>query len=429
MAFETGLRMYGWARDLFPICRSITGNGVRETLAYLKKNVPEMVVHEVPSGSKAFDWTIPDEWNIRDAYILDPSGKRVVDFRTSNLHVVGYSEPIDRTMPLDELQQHLHSMPDRIDTIPYVTSYYQRAWGFCLTHRVRQALRPGDYRVVIDSTLSPGSLSYGEIILPGQSAEEIFLSTYVCHPSMANNELSGPVVVAALAQWLAGLTDRKYTYRLIFIPETIGSITYLSRNLDHLKRHMVAGFNVTCIGDDRTYSYLASRADNTVADRVAKHVLVHWAPGYRTYSFLQRGSDERQYCAPGVDLPVASIMRSRYGDYPEYHTSEDDLSVISPEGLSGGYEVLRRCLLGLEGNETLRPTVLCEPQLGRRNLISNLGYGPAQMGRFRRNLSNLLAYCDGTRDLIEVAELIGEPVWTLFESVAILKREGLLRLL
>jgi len=426
-ASATGERMYGWARDLFPICRSITGNGVRETLAYLKTIVPEMVLHEIPSGTPAFDWTIPDEWNIRDAYILNPSGQRVVDFRASNLHVVNYSEPVDRTMSLEELEPHLHSLPNRIDTIPYVTSYYQRAWGFCLSHRVRQAFQPGDYRVVIDSTLAPGSLTYGEVVLPGQTEEEIFLSSYVCHPSMANNELSGPVVVAALAQWLARLTDRKYTYRLIFIPETIGSIVYLNRNLDHLKRHMVAGFNVTCIGDDRAYSYLSSRAGDTIADRIAKHVLAHWAGNYKSYTFLQRGSDERQYCAPGVDLPVASVMRTRYGDYPEYHTSEDNLSVISPRGLSGGYEVLRRCLLGLEVNETLQATVLCEPQLGRRNLISNLGYGPVQMGKFRRNLSNLLAYCDGTRDLIDVAAVIGEPIWALLDAAEILKREGLLR--
>ena len=413
-----GSEMYGWARDLFPVCRRLTGNGTRQTLAYLRDIVPEMTLHEVRSGTAAFDWIVPDEWNIAGGYIENEAGERVVDFADSNLHVVGYSQPVDGIFTLEELDPHLHSLPDRPDTVPYITSYYARNWGFCLTHNTRETMKAGRYRCVIDSTLGPGSLTYGEIFLPGTSSSEIFLSTYVCHPSMANNELSGPIVTIALARWLAGRRDRRYGIRIVFIPETIGSIVYLSRHLEHLKQHVIAGFNITCVGDDRAWSYLPSRRGDTLADRAALHVLGREHPDFVHYSYLDRGSDERQYCSPGVDLPVASVMRSKYGAYPEYHTSDDDLSVISPEGLGGAYEALKRCIECVEMNDTFRTQTLGEPQLGRHNLISNVGLGPAKMSDFRRRLSNLLAYSDGTKDLIAVADEIGEPVWELLEPLS-----------
>jgi aminopeptidase-like protein len=419
--------MHAWARDLFPICRSLTGNGVRETLGYIQKIVPELVIHEVPSGTNAFDWTVPDEWNIRDAYILNGNGEKVVDFKNSNLHVVGYSVPTDETLDLDDLQAHLYSIPEKPDAIPYITSYYEKRWGFCLSHSDRMKLKPGKYRAVVDSSLEPGSLTYGEIILPGREETEILLSTYVCHPSLANNETSGPVVTAALARWLSQQTDRRHTYRIVFGPETIGAIAYLSRHLEHLKKHVIAGFNISCVGDNRAYTYLASRNGNTLADRTAKHVLGHLAPGYVSYSFLNRGSDERQYCAPGVDLPVASVMRTRFGDYPEYHTSDDNLDVISPEGLGGAFTALKHCLEVLERNEILTTTVLCEPQLGKRGLISNVGFGPRKMEEHRRYLSHLLAYCDGTMDLLAVSDLLGVPLSIIHPSAIALKEAGLLK--
>lgn len=422
----TGDEMYRWARDLFPICRSITGDGTRETLKYLQAIVPDMELHEVPSGTKAMDWTVPDEWNISGAFIENEAGERIVDFADHNLHVVGYSEPVDGFFTLEQLDPHLHSLPNRPDTIPYVTSYYRRDWGFCLTQKTRDKMNPGKYRCVIDSTLGPGSLTYGEIFLPGDLSSEIFLSTYVCHPSMANNELSGPVVTIALARWLAQRTDRRFGIRIVFIPETIGSIVYLSRNLDHLKQNVIAGFNISCVGDDRAWSFLPSRQGDTLADRVARHVLSHEHPDYVSYSFLDRGSDERQYCSPGVDLPVASVMRTKYGEYPEYHSSDDDLSVIAPAGLEGAFQALRRCIECVEMNDTFRTQTLCEPQLGKRKLISNLGLGPAKMGDFRRRLSNLLAYSDGACDLIEVADRIGEPVWDLSDPLSRLVEEGLI---
>ena len=423
---DLGVEMYKWASDLFPICRSITGDGVRETLGYIKSIIPELTIHEIPSGTKAFDWTVPDEWNIREAFIEDSSGERILDFKENNLHVLNYSIPVDAVVSLSELQEHLYSLPERSDAIPYFTSYYERNWGFCLTHNQRQSLQPGIYRAVIDSTLAPGFLTYGELVLPGCDKTEVLLSTYICHPSLANNEISGPVVTTALSRWLNSLSERKHTYRIVFVPETIGSILYISRHLKHLKECVIAGFNVSCVGDNLAYTYLASRHGSTLADRVARHVLGHLAPGYVSYPFLKRGSDERQYCAPGVDLPVVSVMRTKYGDYPEYHTSDDNLEFISPEGLVGGFTALSRCLEVLELNETLVNKVLCEPQLGRRGLISNISYGPRNPGIDRRNLSHLLAYCDGSKDLVEVCEIINLPLWEISKAIGILKEEGLL---
>jgi len=419
-----GEKIYELACELFPINRSITGRGVRETLRIIQRELSDLQIHEVPSGTQCFDWSVPREWNICDAYIIGPDGKKIADFHENNLHVVGYSTPVDKTVSLSELKRHLYSIPEQPDAIPYVTSYYEERWGFCIEDKKKALLKKGEYKVYIDSTLKHGSLTYGEIIIPGNSEKEVFLSTYICHPSMANNEVSGPVVTTFLGKWLQSLRSRKYTYRIVFVPETIGSIAYISFNLGQLKKHVIAGFNVTCVGDERAYSYLPSRSGNTLADRVAIHVLNHISPDFKKYSYFNRGSDERQYCSPGVDLPVVSVMRSKYREYPEYHTSKDDLKFISPEGLSGGYNSLKQCLICLERNEILCMSNPCEPQLGRRNLYPTLG--KKDMYNSLKIVMGLIGYCDGTKDLLEIAETTGLKMQDLFETVDKLKKEGIL---
>lgn len=401
---SAGVSMHRFAGELFPINRSLTGEGVRETLRLIGGKVPELRIFEVPTGTAAYDWTVPDEWNVRDAYVMDEAGQRVIDWRRHNLHLVGYSVPVDLELSLEDIQPHLYSLPDQPNAIPYVTSYFARRWGFCLAHSDRERLRPGHYRVKIDARLEPGSLTYGEAYLPGEERQEVLISTYVCHPSMANNELSGPVVATQLAAWLSSLPERRYSYRFVFVPETLGAIVYLSRNLREMRERTVAGFVLTCIGDDRSYSFLPSRGGNCLADRIARHILRFHAPDFREFSFLDRGSDERQYCAPGVDLPVCSIMRSKYHEYPEYHTSLDDLTLVTPEGLQGGYEAVRKCIEALEANRVYKSTVLCEPQLGRHGLYPTLS---TRETRFLvRDLKNVWAYCDGSRDTVAIAELL-----------------------
>ena len=419
-----GESIYKLACELFPICRNITGNGVRKTLNIIRREIPDIQIHEVPSGTQCFDWSVPREWNIRDAYIIDPEGNKIVDFRENNLHVVGYSMPVDKRVFLGELKEHLYSIPEMPDAIPYVTSHYEERWGFCMTHNQLLNLKDGQYRVLIDSTLEQGSLTYGELIIPGNSEKEIFLSTYICHPSMANNEVSGPVVTTFLAKWLQHLKTRRYTYRIVFVPETIGSITYLSRNLEHLKEKVIAGFNITCVGDDRTYSYLPSRNGTTLSDRVALHVLKHIYPNFVRYSYLDRGSDERQYCSPGADLPIAVISRSKYHEYPEYHTSKDDLKFISRDGLFGGYNALKQCLICFEHNEILKMTMACEPFLSKRDLYPALSKGGEE--KALRKIMGLVGYCDGKTDLLDIAETIGVKMQDLLSTVDKLIEEGIL---
>ena len=420
---EAGREMYEFAGKLFPIGRSLTGEGVRRSLGMIKELIPELEIKEVPSGTQVFDWTVPQEWEIRAAYIEDETGKRIVDYAENNLHVIGYSTPVDRYVDLEELLQYVRVEEEQPDVIPYVTSYYSPRYGFCMTKRQRDSLKPGTYHMVIDSRLFDGVLNYAELLLPGKSSKEVLLSTYICHPSMANNELSGPVLATWLVKWLKTL-DRNLSYRIVIVPETIGSIAYLSRNLDAMRENTIAGYVLTCVGDDRTYSYLESRNGGTLADRALQNVLKDVYPEYMTYSYLERGSDERQYNAPGVDLSVCDFCRSKYGEYPEYHTSADDMTLISPEGLAGSYRVMTQVLAALEFNRYYKVNCLCEPQLGKRGLYPT----ESRKGIYHevKKLTNFIAYADGRRDLIEIGAKIGVPLEELIPIVKKLTAAGLL---
>ena len=424
---DIGNGMYTLCNKLFPICRSITGNGVRETLRILQSICPAMTLYEVPTGTQVFDWTVPKEWNIRDAWIKNSKGEKILDFAKSNLHVMGYSIPVNQKVTLEELLPLIHTQPDQPDAIPYVTSYYKERYGFCMSQEQKDALQEDTYHIYIDSDLKDGSLTYGEILIPSTEGnkDEIFLSTYVCHPSMANNELSGPAVTIYLAKWLWEKKHRRYNYRIIFIPETIGSITYLSQHLPEMKKNICAGFNISCVGDDRTYSYIASRYGDTLADKVAKNVLSFRYPEYKRYSFLQRGSDERQYNAPGVDLPVCAVCRSKYGEYPEYHTSKDNMGLISPIGLQGAYEVYHDIIEALEYNDCYQVQCFCEPQLGKRGLYPTI----SQKGSYDevKSMTDFIAYADGTNDLMDISNIIGIAVNQLIPVVDELVKEGLVK--
>lgn len=417
--------IYSLVKELFPICRSITGDGVRKTLRIIQREIPELKIFEVPTGTKVFDWIVPKEWNIKGGYIETLDGKKVIDFADTNLHVMGYSLPIDKIVSREELLEMCYTIPEQPDYIPYVTSYYKERSGFCLSEKQKQALTEDTYHVVIDSTLENGSLTYGELLIPGNSKDEIFLSTYVCHPSMANNELSGPAVAVELAKYILANKDRRYSYRMIFIPETIGSITYLSKNLDYMQKHVIAGYNISCVGDDRTYSYVESPYADTLADRVAQNVLNFHYPEYKRYSFLHRGSDERQYCSPLVHLPLCAICRSKYEEYPEYHTSADNLNLVSPNGLYGAFEVYRKCIDLLENNYMYIVTTPCEPQLGKRGLYPTL----SRRGSINetRSMTAFIAYADGKHDLVDISNRINVPIDRLLPIIKKLLDNGLIR--
>ena len=417
---DIGSKIYNLAVELFPIYRSITGDGARETLRIIKRHLPLLKIFKVPSGTRCFDWIVPPEWNIKDAYILDPKGKKIADFKKNFLHILAYSVPIHKKVSLKELNKHLYSLPKQSNAVPYASSFYEKRWGFCIAHNQKEKLKQGFYSVHIDTTLAPGYLNYGELLIPGKSRKEVTLSTPLCHPYCANNGLSGLAVTTYLAKWIMSIRHRYYTYRIVLVPQTIGSIYYVSQHLKYLKRHVKMGFNVTCVGDDKTYSYMPSRSGNTLADRIARHVLKHIYPEFIAYSFLERGGDERQYCSPGVDLPIVSVMRSKYGTYPQYRTSKDNLSFISPRGLYGGYSAIKYCILCAEKNEILKSTVLCEPHLGKKGLYPTLSI--KEKKQKINTIKDVIAYSDGTRDLLDIADILEVKMWDLLEIVEELKR-------
>lgn len=400
--------MYDLAERMFPICRSITGNGLRKSLEIIREELPEIKITEVPTGTQVFDWTVPKEWNISGGWIRTKQGETIVDFNETNLHVVGYSVPVHKTVSREELLEHVYTIPEQPDWIPYVTSYYKERWGFCMTERQKQTLTDDEYEVMIDSTLEDGSLTYGELVLKGDTEDEILITTYLCHPSMANDELSGPCVQTELVKYLKSLPKRRYTYRFVWNPETIGSIAYLSKNLETMQQHVKAGFVLSCVGDNRAYSMISSKYADTLADRVLENVLKFHDPAYKRFSFLERGSDERQYGSAGVDLPVCGFCRSKYQQFPEYHSSADNMDLISPEGLQGAYEVMVKVINALENNYHYQMLCKCEPQLGKRGLYPTISKKGSNYSV--RTMQHLIAYADGRNDLIGISNILNTSV-------------------
>lgn len=402
--------MYDFANKIFPLFRSLTGDGVRKTLQIISESInADLSIYEVESGTEVFDWTVPKEWVIRSAYIEDENNNHIIDISDNNLHVLGYSVAVDRWVDLDELKEYVYTEPSEPDVIPYVTSYYKERYGFCMSQNMLDGLTEGRYHMYIDSELIDGSLSYGEVIIPGSSDKEILFSTYICHPSMANNECSGPALLVGLINYLANLKDRRYTYRFAFVPETIGSITYLSQNerLKHFKEKLVAGFVLSCVGDRLHYSMIPSKYGDTVADRVLKNVL-KYKDNTIFYSFRDRGSDERQYNSAGVDLPVVCFCRSKFGTFPEYHTSDDNMSFISSEGLAESLEVMAEVVEIFENNGYYVMKMPCEPQLGKRGLYSTLSRKGIYDEIFVQR--DVISYADGRNDLIGISEYSNAPV-------------------
>ncbi len=419
---DIGRELHQFASNLYPICRSITGDGVRQTLAAIQSRIP-LQISEVPTGTPVFDWNVPKEWNIRDAYIKDASGRRVVDFQQSNLHVLNYSIPVHAKMPLSELRPHLFTIPERPEWIPYRTSYYQENWGFCLSHNQLEALEDGEYEISIDSTLAYGHLTYGECYLPGTSLDEVLISCHICHPSLANDNLSGLAVATALAECLSK-QELRFSYRLLFIPGTIGAITWLARNRENVAR-IRHGLVLTGIGNESGFHYKKSRQGNAEIDHAVTHVLLHQDDSHKILEFSPYGYDERQYCSPGFDLPVGCLMRGVWGTFPEYHTSADNLEFITPQKLCESFRVCAAVVDVLENNGRYRNlNPFCEPQLGKRNLYRSTG-GEAIGVEINARLW-VLNLSDGKHSLLDIAQRSGLPFWTIVNAADVLRESGLL---
>jgi aminopeptidase-like protein len=420
---RVGDEMYSLAEELFPICRSITGDGVRKSLEIIGSHVP-IAVREVATGTKVFDWAVPKEWNIRDAYIVDSKGRKIVDFNESNLHVLNYSVPVNKKVSLNELKSHLYTVPEHPDWVPYRTSYYKANWGFCLSHNQMMRLRDEVYEVYIDSSLKEGHLTYGECVLRGESEEEVLLSAHICHPSLANDNLSGISLLTVLAKYLSA-TPRKYTYRFLYIPGTIGSITWLALN-EHKVKHIKHGLVVSCVGDSGGPTYKRSRRGTAVIDKAVEHVLGTESQDYVINGFSPYGYDERQFCSPGFNLAVGLFERSKYGEFPEYHTSADNMEFIKPEYLAKSIISIAKILDILEGDAVYVNRIpKCEPQLGKRGLYSAIG---ADKDSAKRQMAMLwiLNQSDGGHTLLDIAERAGIEFASIREAASVLVEHKIL---
>lgn len=418
-------------RELFPLCRSITGYGTKQTLKIIKNEFPKLKIHRVRSGTKVFDWKIPSEWNIFDAYVLDKHNKKIIDFKKNNLHIVSYSTPIKKKIIKKKLLNHLHSIPSMPNAIPYVTSYYKKYWGFCDTNNIKKKINQeykdtDKFLVTINSKLkNNGNLEYGEYTIKGKSNEEILISTYICHPSMANNELSGIIVSMSLINYFKKFRNLKKTLKFLFIPETIGSITYLRKNLDYLKQNLIGGYNLSCIGDNRMHSCMFTKYGNSVSDLSLIEAYKKLKIKYKVHSFLERGSDERQYNSPGIDLSITSIFRTKYGEYPEYHTSLDNFDVVTKKGLQGGFLVSKTAIKILLEKIIPRSKILCEPNMGKRKLYPTLSENKIKQST--KDIMNFLTYADGKNELFTISKYIKKKYSATKKIYKLLKTKKLIK--
>ena len=397
--------MIEFAKKLFPLNRSLTGKGNVETLKLIKSQLPNLQIKYFSSGEKVFDWKIPMEWNVRDAWLKDPKGKKILDFKENNLVLLGYSKSINKVFNYKMLKENIYTLKSKPNAIPYLTSYYKKRWGFCMKHKDFKKLdKNKNYHAYINSSLKRGKMHYGELKIPGKSKNEIFFSTYICHPSMANNEVSGMVLSTFLAKHILAKKNLKYSYRFIFIPETIGSIAYIKKNFSEMKKKIIAGYNITCVGDEGKFSLLFSKDENKISDRFAKKIFKSKRIKYKKYSWLERGSDERQYCSPLVDLPITTIMKTKFGEYKEYHTSLDKIgTVVTQRGLKESLRIYRYLIDEIEKTTIPKSKIVCEPFLTKYNLIDTLG-AKRKVDKKTRNLLNFVSYCDGKTTLDEISD-------------------------
>ena len=424
---KEGLQIYKWAEQIFKFNRSLTGSGTVDTLNFIKNKLPNFKIKKIKSGTKVYDWTIPMEWNVKKAYVADLKGNKLINFNDNNLHLVGYSIPVNKVIQFKDLKKKLHTIKKMPNAIPYRYSYYSKDWGFCLQHNKLKKFKDKNYRVVIDSSLKKGNMHYGEILIKGKSSKEILLSTYICHPSMGNNEVSGPVLLTRLAKYLLSKNNLYYSYRIIFVPETIGAITYINKNYKILKKNVVAGYVVTCVGDNNDYSYLETKEKTSLSDKIAKTAFNLKKVKFKNYSFLQRGSDERQFNSPIVNLKIGSIMRTKHGYYKEYHTSLDNLDFISPKGFQGAYDIYTLVFEILEKNRVYKNLNVGEPFYTKYNLRTDtLGTG------YNKNsfkISHVCAYLDGKTDLIDLSKILPLNFYEIVRIIEVLKYNKIIKMI
>lgn len=427
----TGKQIFKLAQTLWPFNRSLAGNENRKTLKILKSINPKLKIIEYKSGDKVYDWKVPNEWNVKEAWIKDKKGNKIIDFKDNNLHLVNFSTSIKKKITKKKLLKNIHTIKKLPNAIPYITSYHKKNWGFCMKHEDLKRLKDKSYFINIESNFKKGSMSIGEIIIPGKSSKQILISTYICHPSMANNELSGPCLAIYLSKWIMS-KKRKYTYRFVFLPETIGSITYIEKNYKILKEKVISGLNVTCVGDNNNYSFLPSRKENGILDKIIQAILIKKKIKFKKYSWIYRGSDERQYCWPNTDLSISSLMRSKYREYREYHTSLDRLdSVVNSKGLQNSFDIYKEIIKSLETKDFPISTTFCEPMLSRINLYPKIG-NASKVSKLKlksKLILNILSYCDGTKSTEEISNKCEIKFLYCKKILKFLKEKNLVRIL